>query len=275
MDDVLLRCANQNTEVGGKVLVISPDLDVRSRYCDLYVQSNPLDNAYPGSRMLPTGDIISLQRDRDITHSNGVCFFLPGLQLPKKIYFTPSMILLDLRYARWSKRSLDLVSWATKIKGKAGLLALYSIGDRDTYSALNKNNFIDLPFDHAAIATCIERVQRHSSPQKELSVDWRIGDAPAYLKRKHEIIKIQNGDSVSELVSKLGGLLDEHSRVESPDLNRARWLLAMFSQIPVPLVWYEQAARSLGRSTLRRMISYLGIKSRHLQGLGAVMQTLR
>jgi len=182
---------------------------------------------------------------------------------------------MDLRYARWSTRAADLVSWTTKIRGNSGLIILYSIGDSDTYSSLAKNGLIDLPFDHAAIATCSQKVNTHLSPQKELLVDWRTEDARSYLERKHEIEIIPNCESVSQLIAPIGKLIEEHSKVESPDLNRARWLLAMFSQIPMPVRWYEETARSLGRSSLSRMIDYLGTRSRHIQGVGAVIQTLR
>jgi hypothetical protein len=275
LDDVLIAATSQNPVDYGRVLVVSPDLDVRSRYCDLYVKSSPLEEAYPGSRMLPDGQVIALQNDRDISHSNGVCFFLAGRQLPETIAFVPSLIIMDLRYARWSPRATDLIKWATKVKGKSGLIVLYSLGDTDTHSSLANHNFIDLPFDHAAIATCSNKVNPHPRPQKELLVDWRTEDANFSLERTHEIEVIPNCEAADRLICQIGKLVDEHSKVQSPDLNRARWLLAMFSQIPVPIRWYEDTARSLGRSLLSRMIDYLGIKSRHIEGIGAVMQTLR
>ena len=39
----------------GGVLLISSDLEVRSRYCDLFVKTEPLDKVYPGSRLRRTG----------------------------------------------------------------------------------------------------------------------------------------------------------------------------------------------------------------------------
>lgn len=275
LDDVLIAATSQEAVDYGRVLVVSPDLDVRSRYCDLYVKSSPLDEAYPGSRMLPDGHMIALQQDRDPSQSNGVCFFLAGRQLPETIAIVPSLIIMDLRCACWSPRATDLIKWANKIRGKSGLVVLYSIGDRDTYSSFANHNFIDLPFDHAAIATCSNKVNQHPRPQKELLVDWRTEDANCFLERRHEIEVIPNCEAADRLICQIGKLIEEHSKIQSPDLNRARWLLAMFSQIPLPIRWYEETARSLGRSPLSRMIDYLGIKSRHIEGIGAVMQTLR
>src|SRR6266545_2247955 len=42
------------------VLIVSNDLDVRSRYCDLYVKNERLDTVYPGSRLRPNGDQVRL-----------------------------------------------------------------------------------------------------------------------------------------------------------------------------------------------------------------------
>jgi hypothetical protein len=52
-------------------------------------------------------------------------------------------------------------------------------------------------------------------------------------------------------------------------------LLAALSQIPVPIIWYEEAARSLGRSTIRRLIDRLDARN-HADTIDpAIMQTLR
>jgi uncharacterized membrane protein SpoIIM required for sporulation len=40
-------------------------------------------------------------------------------------------------------------------------------------------------------------------------------------------------------------MLDEQSRRESPDLNRARWLLAALTHLPVPRIWRETIAAAL------------------------------
>jgi len=50
------------------VLVVSTDLDIRSRYRDLRVKDEALDDAFPGSRMRPTGEQIPLRS----THQNGI-----------------------------------------------------------------------------------------------------------------------------------------------------------------------------------------------------------
>src|SRR3989442_5139485 len=56
---------------------------------------------------------------------------------------------------------------------------------------------------------------------------------------------------------------------------RARWLLAILAQMPVPVVWYDEAARSLGRRPIRRLIDRLGLLSRNEDNLAHVVQTVR
>src|SRR5262249_46663932 len=86
----------------GSVLVVSRDLDIRSRYCDVFVHKQLLDDAHPGSRMRPNGDRVSLRSQvGGEDHTRGVCFFLPELSLPASIDLRPALIILDLRYARW------------------------------------------------------------------------------------------------------------------------------------------------------------------------------
>ena len=55
LSTAIQRANQHNTSPGGPVPVVSPDLDLRSRYCDVFVRDVPLDEAYPGSRLLPSG----------------------------------------------------------------------------------------------------------------------------------------------------------------------------------------------------------------------------
>lgn len=276
---VLANTLDRSIDIGkaadSNVLVISPDLDVRSRYCDLYVRDIPLDQVYVGSRMRPTGERVALRHDGILRKNQGVCFFLPGLALPEKIGFSPALIVLDLRYARWTKRASALAKWVIKIGGSAGIVALYSLGDSDTLSALAKQGFANFPLDHAAIATCSERVKKRSIQLKGLTIDWWMANIPAYLIREHEVKEVENAEAIEDTLTTIGGLMDEQKQQDNADLHRTRWLLAMLTQLPVPLIWYEEAARSLGRSTLHRLITHLGVRSQQESGLGAVIQTLR
>ena len=86
LTNTLKRSLAINTSIEGNILVISPDLDVRSRYCDLFVEKQALDEVYVGSRMRPTGEQVTI-RGGNIRKSQGVCFFLPGLILPKRLNF--------------------------------------------------------------------------------------------------------------------------------------------------------------------------------------------
>jgi len=256
------------------VLVISRDLDIRSRYCDLYVRKEMLDDAHPGSRMRPNGEVLSLRpHEDDPTSSGGVCFFLPEIDLPEDVKLSPSLIVLDLRYARWVKRAQNLAEWVKGKYGGSGAVALYTIGDQDSTFALSRAGFNEIPFDHAAIATCSQHVQE--SDGQFNGVDLSLADAPSYLVRTHIIEEIAGSDVLAELYSANARLLYEQHKQDNPDLNRARWLLAVMSHMPVPLSWFEITARGMGRSTLKRLIDLLGSLSKREKGMGAIVQTAR
>lgn len=256
------------------VLVISRDLDIRSRYCDVYVRKEMLDDAHPGSRMRPNGEVLLLRHHEEVpTSSGGVCFFLPEIELPEVVKPSPSLIVLDLRYARWVKRAQSLAEWVKGKCGGAGAVALYTIGDQDSMFALSQTGFSDLPFDHAAIATCSQHVREFGG--RLSAVDLSLTEAPHYLSRSHTIEEIAGSDALAELYSANARLLYEQHKQDSPDLNRARWLLAVMSQMPVPLSWFEITARGMGRSTLKRLIELLGSLSKREKGMGAIVQTAR
>lgn len=257
----------------GTVLVVSRDLDIRSRYCDVFVQKQLLDDVHPGSRMRPNGDRVSLRsQEHSKDRSSGVCFFLPELNLPESTDLTPALIILDLRYARWTRRAENLALWSTKIGRESGIVALYTIGDYDTSASLSAKGFLDIPFDTFAIGAC---VQRSSSIHRNSSVDCALTDSLSISSRKHEIIEVLCDTNLEKTYSQTAKLLYEQQASDNPDFNRARWILAILAQLPVPLSWYEFTARDLGRSSLKRMIETLGYKGRHHKGAGPLVQTIR
>jgi hypothetical protein len=254
-------------------LVVSPDLDLRSRYCDLFVQKEPLDGAHPGSRLRPDGEQVMLQPKVKPT-DEGVCFFLPGLALPPSVKIWPDLVLLDLRFGRWVHRAADLCKWTSKTWRAAGIIGIYTIGDRDTLNTLTSGGFTDFPLDHRAIASCIRDSPQPVGGSVEYVVDWHLGNASHFLDRHHEVHPVTS-PKLEELIDQISALLDQHSQKESPDLNRARWLLATLSQLPVPVTWYDGVASNRGRSTLSRLIDSLGTRARVDDGLGAVSQSLK
>jgi len=259
----------------GRVLVISPDLDLRSHYCGLYVRKEMLDDAHPGSRMRPNGDTTVLrQHAHEINQERGVCFFLPNLNLPDRMQFMPSLIVLDFRFSRWVKRAQALTVWATALKCSAGLLALYTLGDQDTVTALVQSGFLDIPFDHSAIATCSRKVSAPKS-NTSLPLDCSFAAAPDLLNRRHVVEEILGADRVEEIYTQVARLLHEQRATSSLELNRARWILATLVHMPVPISWYEQSSRNTGRSTIKRLIETLGSRSRLAKGLGPILQTVR
>lgn len=255
------------------VLVVSPDLDLRSRYCDLYVSSEPLDRAHPGSRLRPNGDRVMLQSKAKLT-DEGVCFFLPSLALPHRVGIAPDTVLLDMRFARWVQRAPDLCRWARVLWKNAGLIAIYTVGDRDTATALVTAGFYEFPFDHRAIETCVLKCARPHSDATPCAVDWRLGEAARTIDRTHEIHGLI-APKLEGLFADVISVLNQHREKASPDLNRARWLLSTLAALPVPPEWYDSTAANFGRFTLRKLVNSLGTRSRFDDGLGAVTQTLR
>jgi hypothetical protein len=257
------------------VLVITPDLEIRSRYCDVRIGAEPLDHTYPGSRLRPDGTRLMLSPEAERTANSGVCFFLPQIALPTRIEFAPALIILDVRYGQWTRRTHDLARWASSIDQRAGVVALYTIGDPEARAALTEARYTDLPLDHTAIATCASRVSRVSGSHSSSSIEWTLAEAPGYLARKHRIVEITDCTEVERLLTDLAQLLDEFQGTDNLDLQRATWILAVLRQMPVPMIWYEEASRSLGRAPLRRLIGRLGNLSRDDRGAGAVVQTVR
>src|SRR5262249_47172896 len=90
--------------------------------------------------------------------------------------------------------------------------------------------------------------------------------------REHEVIAVEDEEFTS-LLDGARKMIDEQPQQENASLNRARWIVAALSQMPVPLVWYEQAARNQGRSTLTRLVDLLC--ARHEAGMGPALQSLK
>lgn len=260
----------------GGVLLISPDLDLRSRYGDLFVGKAKLDDAYPGCRMRPDGQVLAISSGKNPSN-DGVCFFLPRLLLPQTVGFHPSLVLLDLRYGHWHSRVPALDGWIGELARSAGVIALYSLEDREAVRTLTSSKYSNLPFDHTAIITASQQIGRPPPSQEELTIDIKMSKAAGYLSRRHEIHEVGVADTIEDLLARIGETLHDNSRSDSLDLHRAHWLYAVLGQLPVPLGWYEQCARGLGRSTLKRLIGQLGIWERRTSGVGsgAVWQSLR
>jgi hypothetical protein len=207
--------------------------------------------------------------------NSGVCFFLPQITLPKRIEFNPALTILDVRYGHWTRRTYDLAKWASALEEHMGVVALYTIGDPEVHASLSEARYVDLPIDHVAIETCATRAARALRSQSNSSIEWTLSEAPGGLARRHIIIDVSDCAEVERLLADLAQLLDQYQSSDNLDLQRANWVLAVLRQMPVPIVWYEEAARSLGRATLKRLIERLGSLSRDERQTGAVVQTVR
>lgn len=258
------------------VLIISPDIGLRSKYCDLLVDNERLESAYPGSRMLYTGKIQPLTQNTLPGSVSGVCFFLPLRKtLPSRISILPDLIILDLRYSRLVTKSEDLVPWVAGLDAKAGILALYTCGDRLSSTVLRKSNFIDFPLDHAGIQTCVTHNGLEPGDCSTGSLDLSLMNAFRTLSRKHVVSEVPTSKDLKQTIRDLTILLEQHRENSHIELNRIRWLFSIYSQMPTPLLWYENAARDRGRWIPKSAISRIGSISRDIGTLGPTLQTSR
>lgn len=251
------------------VLIVSADLDVRSRYCDLYVKNEPLDSVYPGSRLRRTGDQVRLRSGAATFADSGVCFLLPGEMLPLTC-LKPGLVILDLRYARHVRRVRNYCTWASHLCPRTEVLVLYTLGDRDTASALDELKFTNVSLDHVAVAEVADVYRNPAGNAGALRLS--LLPSKEFLARGHEIVAIED-DATEDLLRAARQIISGEKDADDPMLNRGRWILATLAQMPVPISWYEKTARELGRSTLKRLTDRLTIA--YAPGRGATMQSLK
>ena len=249
--------------------MVSPDLDLRARYCDLFVRDIPLDAAYWGSRLAQDGRRIPLERRAEKGGLEGVCFFLPNLLLPTHLGFRPQAVLLDLRFSRWTRRLDQLIPWA--METRAPIVALHTLGDFDAESTLMNHKFETFVLDHVSLAG----FQPSASSDKAVWADWGLAASSQFLEREHRIVDVQGAESVEASLITCNELLEKANKADPIDLARARWVISTLAQLATPMAFYETAARSLGRSTVRRLISQIGYRSARTFEVGPVLQTIR
>ncbi len=255
------------------VLIVSPDISIRSQYCELLVKNESLEKSFPGSRLLPNGKVQPLSKN-EYNIRSGVCFFLPHRRhLPAKIAIQPDLIVLDLRYARLTPRSDDLVKWVKSLRPPSGMLAMYSAGDRQSRTSLQKEGFIDFPFDHVGIQCCENHVRHQRKDISTASLEMSLAGAMDALERKHVISQVASSSSLRNVLDKLVTLFDKNVTNSHVEINRLRWLFSIYSQMPVPLTWYENAARERGRWIPASVIKRIGSNTRDVGNLGPTLQT--
>jgi hypothetical protein len=262
---------------GRGILVVSPDLQQRSNYCNLRVGNQSIDNFYPGNRLLPTGKPVAIKKGANsLRHgaSQGITFFLPLLNLPKTIGVRVSLIVLDLRLAKWVDRAGDLAQWAGALQKRCGVIALYTVGDPTTREALVAAKYVDMPLDDVALNTCNSLLLGHAQISAA-PIDWSIGRAASYTNHANDVRVVPARDELIRTIDEIGILLTECRELDTPDLRRARWLGAMFRSLCMPLESYETAASLGGARTLHYHISRIGSLSRDNPELGPVVQSLR
>lgn len=262
------RAGQNSPRQTAPVLLISPDLDLRSRYCDVFIKDIPLDQAYPGSRLLASGVRERLTKRSGPGAPDGVCYFLPGLALPRTLGFRPHLVILDLRCSRWAQRTEDIVPWACSLD--SALVVLYSLGDADAEQALSRQRVRTFPLDHVAL------VGLPSQPaERRVDADWSFSRVPSFLDREHEISLVPNSSEIDRNLRECAIQLDKAINADPFDVNRAHWILTTLRQMPVPLPWYESVARDMGRSSVKRLIDQIGVRSRRKADVGPILQTVR
>jgi hypothetical protein len=147
---------------------------------------------------------------------------------------------------------------------------LYTVGDRDSRSALAELKFTDISLDHVAVAEVADACT-NGQPTTG-SVQISVLPASGFLHRAHELIVVRD-EATEKLLDTARQIISTEKQVDDLGLNRARWILATLAQMPVPISWYEKTACNLGRSTLKRLIDRLTIA--HAPGMGATMQSLK
>ena len=255
--------------VPGGILIVSKDLDLRSRYCDLSIKGISLENAYPGSRLTKDGSVLAITAGQGARAVRGVCFYSPLGRAPSTS-LRPNLAILDLRYSLLHSRFEELVNWACNLDRHTSVIALYSIGDSDAPPLLTRSGFENLPIDHQGIAEAVE-FQR-ISPSGSHALDTCISHAPIYLSREHEIICV-TGREHEEVFTNIAQMLDAQAKQQGLGIRRARWLYSTLSRLPVPPGHYDISAGRLGRYTLRRLIEHL--TNRPDPGMGLALQSLK
>ena len=260
----------QTVERPGPVLVVSPDLELRSRYCDVFIRDIGLDQAYAGTRLLASGIREKLTFRPQAASADGVCFFLPGLSLPSSLGFRPQLVILDLRFSRWTQRLPELVPWVCRLGSP--VVALYTLGDADGEQAVTASGFLTFPLDHAALSYLSPPASKSTD---QATTDWALARSARFLERRHQVLEIPDCEEVEPIFWACSELLQQAKRADPSDLSRAHWIVTTLRQIAVPLQWYEEVARSLGRSTVKRLISQVGYRSNRLPEVGPILQSLR
>lgn len=264
-----LSCNNRSdSPASGPIFLVSPDLELRSSYCDVYVRNVSLDEAFPGTRLLPSGAVERLTPRSGTRLANGVCFCLPGLNLPTRLTFRPQLTILDLRCARWASRLETIVPWARDLG--TGLLVIYTLGDVDAEQALHTRRIRTFSVDHTALTSVREITRPHGA-----AADWSLSAVAGFLNRTHEVREVRDGTTVDTALTQCLSLVEQASTAEPQELARINWILAALRQLPVPLGWYESLARNTGRSTVKRLIGQIGYRSQNNRAIGPVLQTLR
>lgn len=258
----------------GGILLVSPDIEMRSRYFSMRVGQETVDKAYPACRMRPDGTIAS------ITSSSlgppSVCFFLAHLKQlpnPSEVQFKPAVVILDLTHDHWMDRLSDLIGWCKQLHDVRGapttVIALLPAGDRSTREALFRHGIPAFPLDAEAIADVVGGfapiVAPTTSVEKEAYGTWSLSSFALEkpMDRMHTIYYVPNEAStdVEDIVTNIYraiSLNDRHAIIHR-DLRIALWLAGTMLQLPLPLQWYEQHAfMARNRQTLKKLISSIG-----------------
>jgi hypothetical protein len=277
IDALLASALDRSVERGASRLiwVVTPDLAVRSRYCDIRIGKQALDEAYPGYRSRADGSAVAIRQSKASTLAPGLRFAQPTRGILRSRIDKGSLVILDVRFASGSAQLPEILRWAVAgSAGGTGIVVLFSNGDQTAEALLRGHKAVIVPVDHAGVAECCSSFT--CSGEGAGPVPTAMCATRCALERQHEILLAEASDRVEAKIARLRLAFDRLRREEANlDVRRAKWILAQLAAVATPLTEHELAARSLGRFILRTTIDRLGLQSGDRPDLGPEIQSIR
>jgi len=257
----------------GGIMLVSPDIEVRTRYFNMRVQTAKIEAVYPACRIGRHGSITAYGTEPG-EQEPSVCFFLAGERIlpdPVSLQFRPAVVLLDFTHDRWMDRLGTIIDWCRSLRDRNGVpanfLALLPVGDRVTADALAERGTSVFQMDTGTVAQIVEQFEPVSLPADELARTaysaWSFAELASEdpLDRMYTVYRIPDevASDVLAIAGQINSLLQLKELRGTRDVRLATWLLGTLLQLPVPPEWYEQTAYVMGnRQRLSNLIAGIG-----------------
>jgi hypothetical protein len=244
---------------GRGILIVSPSVEMRSRYAATTVTEEALVYRFPGYRLRPDGSAVQITpsaRYAEGDPAQPLCFFLARQRaLPETVEQSPAMILLDFLHGRWGHRANEILTWAGALAVRqnpmARVVALLPLEDDACLLAVREAGMHPFPMDLDALeharsgfATPDEAREVLMPPRSPVR-DWSLSRWEGWdpERRTHQTLVIQGAEILVQQFEALNNLLGAYHHQESRDLRIIRWLTALLAGLNVPVPWYERATR--------------------------------